>query len=98
MAAKLTPTPPVFEGRPKPAPKKSSKKRDFLAEETPKKAPKAAKTPALAVRVTAGPFLDTYTQQTYLGPWVVITRAGDIVQHNRFKTEAEAQAFAGGFA
>jgi hypothetical protein len=96
MASKLSPTPPAFEARPK----KSKKVRNFSTEEAPKKAPKAATTPPkppLAVRVTAGPYLDTHQAQTYKGAWVVITRAGDVVQHNRFKTEAEAQEFAGRF-
>lgn len=88
------PTPPGFE------PKAGGKKKA-----TPKvkakviRAPKEKVAPALPKlvrRVTAGPFYDERHPRPHEA-WVVITRAGAVVDYHRFRSEDDAQVFAKSF-
>jgi hypothetical protein len=95
MAPKLRATPPPFEARPK---KVAKKVREDPPAAVPTRAQKARKTPPappVTIRVTAGPFQDDNAPHAYQS-WTVITRAGDVVTHHRFRTKEDASAFAAG--
>jgi hypothetical protein len=90
----LKPSPPPFDP-------KASKKKVAAPKVKAKviKAPKekvAPLLPKVVRRVTAGPFYDERHPRPHEA-WVVITRAGAVVDYHRFRSEDDAKAFAAGF-
>lgn len=107
----LKASPPPFEPKGKksgkardlsgaPAPKKGREDSRAGVPKTPRptakviKAPKEVAAPKPLGRVTGGPYFDDRHPRPHEG-WVVIVRAGDIVQYHRFRTEDDARLFAG---